>query len=413
MRQNGTEPRSLRVLALNCGSSSLKYRLLCMPQEAELASGEARRLGPRTLEPPEIVHRHRGKVSRLAVPLPDHAAAFQHVMAFLKEEADAEPDAIGHRIVHGGEQFTEPCLVTQAVLRRLEGLAQLAPLHNPPAIALVRACQELCPGLPQVAVFDTAFHSTIPRIARTYALPLELRQALGLRKYGFHGISHCYVAGEAARLMGIPLGQLNAVSCHLGTGGASLCAIKAGRSVDNTMGYSPLQGLVMSTRSGDLDPALVLRLLRQVRCDAQQVQALLNTRSGVLGLSGASADIRDIIRCAAEDVPLAARARLTLQLYAWRVRKYLGAYLATVGRAHAVIFTDTVGQSVPLIRWMACCGMEAFGLVMAPERNNCPGPLPADVAAPHSAVRVLVIPADEELAIARSAYSALLQRNTR
>jgi len=230
---------------------------------------------------------------------------------------------------------------------------------------------------------------------------------MGFRKYGFHGTSHRFVAGEAARFLSKPLDRLNAVSCHLGSGGASLCAIVGGQSVDNTMGYSPLQGLVMSTRCGDIDPAVVLRLMAQTSGDAEAVGTLLNKRSGVLGLSVSSADIRDVLTDLSDGNGPSDQALLTAQVYLWRIRKYLGAYLAVVGRADAVIFTDTIGETVPAVRWSVCADMEAFGLRLDPERNERADVLPVDIAADDSPTRILVIRTNEELAIARQCYEML------
>jgi acetate kinase len=257
-------------------------------------------------------------------------------------------------------------------------------------------------------VFDTVYHATIPEVARTYALPKDLAAKHGFRKYGFHGTSHQYVAQEAAKLLKIPFADLNAVSCHLGSGGASLCAIVKGRSVDNTMGYSPLQGLVMSTRSGDLDPAAALSLLVRETGDEKSVEAMLNRQSGVLGLSGISADIRDVLgRLAQHDDKDPEALSLAVQVYFWRIRKYLGAYLAVVGRADCVIFTDTIGEKVPYARWAVTSGLENFGLEIDSEKNNQVGSLPADLSTPDSRVRILTIATNEEVAIARFSYLLL------
>jgi len=397
----------MNVLVLNCGSSSLKYRLIAMPEEREVAGGEAQRIGPATAEPARILHRTDGRETAVQVDMPDHAAAFEQVMHLLEADPRLPADALGHRVVHGGAAFSQATRVDQSVLERLAPTAEMAPLHNPPAIRLIRACGVRRPDLPQVAVFDTAFHSTIPEYARTYALPRRLRAGLGIRKYGFHGTSHQFVAQEAARFLGKPPCELNAVSCHLGSGGASLCAIRNGRSVENTMGYSPLQGLVMSTRSGDLDPAVALRLLAGSMGDPEAVERYLNRQSGVLGLSGFSADIRDVLaRAGGADRP-AERMGLARDVYLWRIRKYLGAYLTLVGRPDAVIFTDTVGEGVPAVRATVCAGMEAFGLQLDAERNRAVQELPADVAADAGPVRILVIATNEELAIARRTYAAL------
>jgi acetate kinase len=313
------------------------------------------------------------------------------------------PDVIGHRLVNGGPTVTDHSFIDDSVLAELIACQDLAPIHNPPAIATIEACREMFPGLPQVVISDTAYHRTIPLHARTYAIPQDVSREMGIRKYGYHGISHQYVVTETASLMKIPLDRFRAVSCHLGSGGASLCAVVDGRSIDNTMGYSPLQGLIMSTRCGDLDPGITLRLMADAVGDRTAVEARLNNKSGVLGLSGRSADIRDAI-----DSTAGARSndrdRMTAQVYLWRLKKYLGAYLALVGRAHAVIFTDTIGETVPRVRETVCSGMDLFGITLDPQRNASAQPLPVDVAAPQSPVRVWAVQTNEEISIARSVY---------
>jgi len=397
----------MNVLVFNCGSSSLKYKLIAMPAETVLADGEAQRVGPPTAEPARILHRVGETETVRVVDMPDHSAAFQQVKRLLRENSDLAPDAVGHRVVHGGVVFTRPTLINADVISQLEAVRDMAPLHNPPAIALIRACAEQYPDLPQVTVFDTAFHTTIPEYARAYALPRRITEPLGIRKYGFHGISHQFVAEEGARFLGCPPDCLRAVSCHLGSGGASLCAIVNGHSVDNTMGYSPLQGLIMSTRSGDLDPAVALQLLAHADGDGAAVDNMLNKRSGVLGMSGVSADVRDVLDAATKAGQEAPRLGLTTHAYIWRIRKYLGAYLAVVGVADAVIFTDTVGEMSPFVRGAVCEDMEAFGLSIDDRRNRDAADPPADVGTDDSAVRILVIHTNEELAIARRVYDRL------
>lgn len=398
----------MKVLVFNCGSSSLKYKLIALPAGDERAGGEAQRVGPPTAEPARIIHRADGKEETLYVKMPDHGAAFDQVMQVLQRDPGLAPDAIGHRLVHGASRFKAHARVSEKVIAELEAIQDMAPLHNPPAIALIKASRRRYPDLPQTVVFDTAFHSTIPEYAAAYALPVELSRRQGIRKYGFHGTSHHYVATEAARMLGRPLEELNAVSCHLGSGGASLCAIHSGRSADNTMGFSPLQGLMMSTRCGDLDPAVTLQLLARWPGDTKAVEKMLNKQSGVLGMSGTTADIRDVLARLAEGETLDDPMALTAQLYLWRIRKYLGAYLALVGCADAVIFTDTIGETVPEVRWAVCSDMECFGLRINARRNRSAQTLPADVAEEDSPVRILVIQTNEELAIARQTY-ALLQ----
>lgn len=401
----------MKVLVFNCGSSSFKYRLIDMPSEKELAGGEAERVGPKTSEPSRINH-HVGLGNEIhAVELPDHATAFRHVMKLLERDPELTPQAIGHRIAHGGPNLTRHTIIDERVVAELEHIQCLAPIHNSPALKLIIACRELYPDLPETAIFDTVFHADIPEYARTYAIPRGLAESHGMRKFGFHGTSHQFVANEAARILDIPFHELRAVSCHLGSGGASLCAIVNGKSVDNTMGYSPLQGLVMSTRSGDLDPALALTLLVRANGNHDAVESLLNRSSGVLGLSGFSADIRDVIAEAAKgrDGSLEFdKIDRCAQIYLWRIRKYLGAYLAVVGGAHCVIFTDTIGERVPYVRWAVTSGLECFGLKVDPVKNEAATVLPADVSAKDSRVRVFTIATNEELAIARFTYGLLM-----
>jgi acetate kinase len=282
---------------------------------------------------------------------------------------------------------------------QLLGHPSRRPLHG----VQPRSCLEQI----ETVVFDTVYHATIPEVARSYALPGPLVAKYGFRKYGFHGTSHQYVAQEAAKLLKLPFHKLNAVSCHLGSGGASLCAIINGRSVDNTMGYSPLQGLVMSTRSGDLDPAAALSLLVREAGNEKSVEALLNRQSGVLGLSGVSADIRDVLGRLAKHDDASEALSVAAQVYLWRIRKYLGTYLAVVGRADCVIFTDTIGEKVPCARWAVTSGLECFGLTIDSERNNQVSALPVDLSTPESRVRILAIATNEEVAIARFSFSLL------
>jgi acetate kinase len=393
----------MNIIVFNCGSSSLKYRVLSMPDETEIAGGEAQRVGPPTSEPSTIFHRFKGMKSTHTVPMRNHFAAFGEVMKLISAERESAPDAAAHRIVHGGSVFRSPVILDRTAVSRLESIKELAPIHNPPATELIHACRTIRPGLPQVAVFDTAFHSTIPDYACTYALPARLRTTYGIRKYGFHGTSHQFVAEEAAKHLAIPFTAFNAVSCHLGSGGASLCAIAGGKSRDNTMGYSPLQGLVMSTRSGDLDPAIAMNLLYYHGGDADRVEKILNNKSGILGLSGFSADVRDLLADSSKNQ----RVESALDVYLWRLKKYLGAYLATVTNAHAVIFTDTIGETVPGVRWAMCSGMEAFGLEIDPVRNKTTDALPAEISTNGSDVRILVVATNEELAIARQSHRLL------
>ncbi len=398
----------MRIIVFNCGSSSLKYRLLDMPSETELAAGEAERVGPKTALPGCIHHSAFGMREDHEQEMPDHGAAFSAVMRLLERDPRLLPEAIGHRMVHGGALFKHHVVVDDQAFQGLEEVQDLAPIHNPPALRLLAACRQLYPKLPETVVFDTAFHSTISPAARTYALPLQVARSHGFRKYGFHGTSHEYVVHEAAKYLAIPITELRAVSCHLGSGGASLCAIVNGKSVDNTMGYSPLQGLVMSTRSGDLDPAIALSLVANAQGDSRQVEDMLNRKSGLLGLSGVSADIRDVLANQQTDESLVRAA----EVYLWRIRKYLGAYLLVTERPHCIIFTDTIGEKIPYVRWAVTAGLGSLGVSMDPLKNADPGPLPADLASPESRVRILAIATNEEVAIARASYGLLAAPST-
>jgi acetate kinase len=398
---------SRNVLVFNCGSSSLKYRLIRMPEEKELAAGEAQRIGPKTAEPARIIHKQGGNVDTILAEMPGHAAAFEQVIAILQSRQSGEVDAVGHRVVHGADIFKKHILIDKKSLASLKKIQNIAPLHNPPSIALIEACYRLYPQLPQAAIFDTVFHATIPWQAGAYAIPRRLVHRFKIKKYGFHGTSHRYVAEEAAKILQKPLSELNAVSCHLGSGGASLCAIVKGESRDNTMGYSPLPGLVMSTRSGDIDPALALQISASGGKGFKGLETILNDQSGVLGMSGLSGDIRDILAAVNKPGAKNLRLELTMQAYLWRLRKHLGSYLAVVGRPDAVIFTDTIGETVPEVRWAACTGMEAFGLKIDMQKNETATRLPCDISADDSRVRALVIATNEELAIARFTQALL------
>ena len=392
----------MKVLVINAGSSSIKFELFAMPEEQVLARGLVERIGERASR---LVWRlpmdqHERVLERA---ISDHPAGFELVLGELCRGAAAPLDsldeigAVGHRVVHGGEAFSDSVLIDGCVEAAIEEHCRLAPLHNPPNLLGVRVAQRALPGVPQVAVFDTAYHQSLPARAYLYALPIELYREHRVRRYGFHGTSHRFVAGRAAELLERPLEQLNLITCHLGNG-ASLCAIQAGRSVDTSMGMTPLEGLAMGTRCGDLDPALPLFLQRQLDMDAEEVDHLLNKRSGVLGLSGRSNDLREVEKAAAAGDADAASA---LQVYAYRVRKYIGAYTAVLGRVDALVFTAGVGENSATVRAAVLEGLAPMGYALEPEANRGLRGREADISAQGSRVRVLVIPTDEELLIAR------------
>ncbi|MBN9606200.1 MAG: acetate kinase [Actinomycetales bacterium] len=377
----------MNVGVVNAGSSSLKYRVLALPEGgAEGAPGEILAEG--------LIDRIGVAGSGDSAPeVPDHDAALARMLA---DVAGIAIDAVGHRVVHGGERFDAPTLVDDGVEAAIEELAELAPLHNPPALAGIRAARRALPGVPQVAVFDTAFHRTLPPEAATYALDLDLARAHGVRRYGFHGTSYRYVAGATARFLGRPLADLRLVVLHLGNG-ASACAIAGGRSIDTSMGLTPLAGLVMGTRSGDVDPGALLHLARVAGLGADELDALLNRRSGLLGLSG-HADMREVVAAAEAGDE---RAELALGVMAHRARHYVGGYAAALGGLDALVFTAGIGENSPEVRTRIVGGLAALGLELDPGRNRGPERGPRDLSAEGARARTLVIPTDEELEIAR------------
>ncbi len=369
----------MHVLVINCGSSSVKYVLLQSQTEAIVASG---------------------RVERVRELPGGFQEALQQVLASL---GDAPVEAVGHRVVHGGERFTAPVRVTDEVVEGIQACVPLAPLHNPSNLAGIEAARAVWPDLPHVAVFDTAFHYHLPRRARTYALDAEVAASAGIRRYGFHGMSHAFVAHQAAAWLETPLADLRLIVCHLGNG-ASVCAVEAGHSVETSMGMTPLEGLVMGTRSGDIDPGVVLELVRRHGGDVEAVDALLNQRSGLLGLSGVSNDLRDIEeRAAAGDE----RCRAAISVFAHRVRKYIGAYAAVMGGVDAVILTGGIGENGAAMRQRLLQRFEYLGLRFSEERNAdarvSREARVADISARNSRVRALVIATDEEIMIAREA----------
>ena len=373
------------VLVINSGSSSLKYQL------RELADDG-------TDAPVPVLA--QGLVERIGVPgsgVPDHAAALEQVEAELAEATGGRTiDAAGHRVVRGGERFTAPARVTNEVIRAIERLAPLAPLHNPAAAQGLRAMAERWPDMPQVVVFDTSFHQTMPREAWQYALPDEVYTEHGIRRYGFHGTSHDLVTGLAAEHLGIPRGEFRAVVLHLGNG-ASATAIRDGVSVDTSMGYTPLAGLVMGTRSGDLDPSVVTHLMRNHGYDAEELDTLMNRRSGLLGLAG-EADMRQVLENAASGD---GRARNALDVASYRLAKYVGGYHVAVGGAQAIVFTAGLGGNSAPLRARVLDRLEALGVAYDAEANRARVAGPHTISAPESAIPVLVVPTDEEQAIAR------------
>ncbi len=391
----------MKVLVLNCGSSSLKYQLIDSDTEAVLAKGLCERIG---IDGSCISHQPVGgeKVKEEA-DMPDHTAAVKMVIEKLTDEKAGvissleEIGAVGHRVVHGGEDFSEAVVIDEAVIHAIEGCSDLAPLHNPANLIGIRSCQAIMPGVPMVAVFDTAFHQTMPKKAYLYGLPYEYYRKYKIRRYGFHGTSHDFVSKRAAQILGKDRKDLKIIVCHLGNG-ASVSAVKYGESVDTSMGLTPLEGLIMGTRSGDMDPAILSFLAEKEGLDAAQVIEICNKKSGVLGLSdGASSDFRDLVLAAEEGNEQAGHA---LEAYAYRVGKYIGAYAAAMNGVDVIAFTAGVGENNAEVRAMVAQYIGYLGTNIDPERNRIRG---EEVILSDEGAKVvtMVVPTNEELAIAR------------
>lgn len=393
-----------RILVLNSGSSSVKYQLIDMADRSRLAVGIAERIGEETSfvlhQPLSTGGGQRERSGRLA----DHDAALAAVAEELSADGlgldSPELAAIGHRVVHGGLKLTEPTVVDDAVLAEIERLVPVAPLHNPANVTGIRTAQRLRPDLPQVAVFDTAFHSAMPEHAARYALDAETADRHRVRRYGFHGTSHAYVSRKTAELLGRDLSEVNLIVLHLGNG-ASASAVRGGRCEDTSMGLTPLEGLVMGTRSGDIDPAVVFHLGRVAGMSMDEVDELLNKRSGLLGLCGAN-DMREIRRRVEEGDRA---ARLAFDIYIHRLKKYIGAYYAVLGRVDAVVFTAGVGENAAPVREAAVAGLEELGLAVDGELNAAGGKEARLVSPGYARVKVAVVPTDEELEIAEQSYA--------
>ncbi|MFI1173205.1 acetate kinase [Streptomyces melanogenes] len=398
-----TDPTPSRVLVLNSGSSSVKYQLLDMADSARLAVGLVERIGEETSR---LVHTPLtgGDKRELTGPIADHAAALKAVSEELAKDGlgldSPELAAIGHRVVHGGLKFSAPTVITEEVMAEIERLVPVAPLHNPANITGIRTAQSLRPDLPQVAVFDTAFHTTMPEHAARYAIDVETADAHRIRRYGFHGTSHAYVSRETAKLLGKDPSEVNVIVLHLGNG-ASASAVRGGVCVDTSMGLTPLEGLVMGTRSGDLDPAVIFHLERVAGMSTDEIDTLLNKKSGLVGLCGDN-DMREIRRRIDEGDP---RAALAFDIYIHRLKKYIGAYYAVLGKVDAVAFTAGVGENAAPVREAAVLGLEELGLAVDGELNAVRSDAPRLISPEYARVAVAVVPTDEELEIATQTYA--------
>jgi len=391
----------MKVLVLNCGSSSVKYQLIDTEERRALATGNVSRIG---MSGAVLTHRrYDGDEVKLSGEILDHQVAIEYVLSILLSKNHgvlkdrSEIDAVGHRVVHGGERFTGSVLITSDVLKMIRECIDLAPLHNPHNLRGINACLQLLPGTPQVAVFDTAFHSQMPAYAYIYGIPYVLYKRYGIRRYGFHGTSHFYVSRRAAELLGKPVEELNMVTCHLGNG-CSVAAVKGGVSVDTSMGFTPLEGLLMGTRCGDLDPAVILHVMGREEIGLSEANTLLNKHSGLLGISGVSSDMRDIESEAEEGNR---RAQLALDVFCYRLRKYIGAYAAAMGGLDAIVFTAGIGENSPIVRRKSLEGLEFLGVKLDEEKNeSMVRRREGVISAEDSRVAVLVVPTNEELVIA-------------
>lgn len=396
----------MKILVINSGSSSLKYQLIDMKNETVLAKGLCDRIG---IDNSFLKHTKTGSDTVvIEKDLTNHKIAIQEVISALIDEKlgvikdMAEISAVGHRVVHGGEKFHDSVIIDDSVIKGINDCIELAPLHNPPNIIGIEACKQIMPDVPMVAVFDTAFHQTMPRHAYLYALPYDIYEKYGIRKYGFHGTSHKYVAQRAAAMLNKPLEELRLISCHLGNG-ASICAIKNGKSVDTSMGFTPLAGLAMGTRSGTIDPAVVSFLMDKEDMSIKDVNDYLNKKSGVLGISGVSSDFRDLHSAADEGNE---RAKLAIDIFAYRVKKYIAEYSAVTEGIDAVIFTAGIGENNDIIRENIVKGLGHLGIDIDSEKNKVRG-REIDISTPDAKVRTLVIPTNEELAIARETLALI------
>ncbi len=396
----------MKILVLNCGSSSLKYQLIDSDTEDVLAKGLCERIG---IDGSKLKHQPCGKEDVIFNDyMEDHTVAVKMVIdALLNPEygvvkSASEINAVGHRVVHGGEYFASSVVITPEVKEAIEKCCELAPLHNPANLIGINACEKIMPGVPQVAVFDTAFHQTMPERAFLYALPYEYYEKYKIRRYGFHGTSHKYVSEEAAKMINRPLDETKIITCHLGNGG-SICAVRNGLSIDTSMGFTPLEGLVMGTRAGDVDTAAITFLMEKENLTPCEMDNILNKKSGVLGISGVSSDFRDIEGARDEGN---SRAEIALDIFAYRVAKYIGEYAAAMNGVDAIVFTAGLGENSGSTRRLICDYLGFLGVHIDSYNNTLRGKA-IEISAPDSRIRVLVIPTNEELVIARDTKELL------
>ena len=398
----------MKVLVINAGSSSIKYQLYQMPEAVVLAKGVVARIAEETSE---LSHLFGGKEHNIETKVASHEEGMELILQTLADKdigvikTISEIDAVGHRVVHGGEEFTGSVIINEKVLVSIEKFADLAPLHNPANLTGINAAQHSLTNVRQVACFDTAFHTTIPKVAFLYALPYEFYEKYNIRRYGFHGISHRYAARRAATLMDRDKYDVNLITCHLGNG-CSITAVKNGESVDTSMGLTPLEGVVMGTRSGDFDPAIIFYLADK-GYDIQTLNSICNQKSGLLGISGKSNDMRNLSELAERGDE---RAKLAIDIFCYRVRKHIGAYTAILENLDAVIFTGGIGENAVEVRAKICSGLDQIGIRIDQHKNDVAIGRESQISAEDSSVKVLVIPTNEEAAIAKDTYELSLEK---
>jgi len=397
----------MKVLVLNCGSSSVKYTFFDMRDEKRIAKGYIESIG---LPEAFFIHQVAGQEEiKEPCKVQNHTEAVNLILQTLIDprhkvlENIKEISAVGHRVVHGGEKFAKPALINKDVLEDIRKCFVLAPLHNPHNYAGIMACEKLLPGVPEVAIFDTAFHQTIPYYAYFYGLPYSLYQRYNIRRYGFHGTSHAYVAQRAAKMLQKPIEELKLITCHLGNG-CSITAIDRGLSIDTSMGFTPLEGLVMGTRCGDIDPAILIHLQTVENMPVEDINSLLNKKSGLLGLSGLTNDMRTILKAVADG---SERAKIAFDVFCYRVKKYISSYYGVLGGADALVFTAGIGENSPTVRENCCNGLSNLGITVDQVPNNAPSRGERMISTPDSKVKVMVIPTNEELMIARETVEVL------
>jgi acetate kinase len=397
----------MNILVVNCGSSSLNYKIFTFSPSGYLEAacyGKAHRVGVQGSEPAFIEHHLGLETIRKETDIPDHRTAANLMLDFISTHC-LEINAVGHRFVHGGSVFHNSVILDQAISQRLQDLLPLAPIHNPNSLSVIEVCQQRLPGIPQYLTFDTAFHATLPESAYRYALPVDLSNKYNLRKHGFHGLSYQFITHQMASYLGKPLEELNLIVCHLGTGGSSIDAIQKGQSIDTSMGYSPLAGLMMGTRTGDLDPLLPVYMLANLGFTSQELNDLFNRKSGLLGVSGISSDVRDLLPASLEGDN---RATLAIEMYTYRLRKLIGAYACLLGGPDALVFTDDIGVQVPAVRAQACEGLQWCGITLDVVANAAaPTGQVAEIGAADNHTRIFSVPTDEELVIAEEGLKLL------